>query len=174
MSFLRLLRSITDNALDKILIILMSIISLLVFVQVLLRYIFHAPLMGIEELLLFPTSWLFMLGAVRASSEKTQIVARVLEIFSKSPRFISGIRVIASVMSTIVLLWLFRWGYDYFKYLMRVHKESPVLYIPTIFYEIMVFIALALMIIFTLVELYEHICHFKAGTAEALRMEGDE
>lgn len=174
MSFLRLLRSITDKALDRMLIILISIISLLVFVQVLLRYVFHAPLMGIEELLLFPTTWLFMLGAVRASSEKTQIVARVLEIFSNSPRFISGIRTIASIMSTCVLLWLLRWGYDYFKYLMRVHKESPVLYIPTIFYEIMVFIALILMTIFTLVELYDNIRHFKAGTVEALRMEGDE
>ena len=31
-------------------------------VQIVLRYVFHAPLMGVEELLYFPTIWLYLLG----------------------------------------------------------------------------------------------------------------
>ena len=72
------LRRGVDKLQDALLVVLITTVSLLVFVQVVLRYVFHAPLMGIEELLLFPTTWLFMIGAVKASSEKTQIVARVL------------------------------------------------------------------------------------------------
>ncbi|MBR1671502.1 MAG: TRAP transporter small permease subunit [Fretibacterium sp.] len=174
MAIYKRLRQMTDTLLDGLLIVLISVVALLVFIQVLLRYVFHAPLMGIEELLLFPTTWLFMLGAVRASSEKTQIVARVLEIFSSSPRFISGLRAIAAIASTAVLLWLSKWGYDYLKYLLRMQKESPTLYIPTIWYEAMVFAALVLMVVYTLIELCEHVRHFLAGTAEALKQEGDE
>lgn len=49
---------------------LMSLATLLVFIQVLLRYVFKAPLMGIEELLLFPSIWLYMVGGANASFKK--------------------------------------------------------------------------------------------------------
>ena len=169
-----LLCKVTDSLENWLLVILISVVSLLGFVQVILRYIFHAPLMGIEELLLFPTAWLFMLGTVRASAEKSQIVARVLEIFLKSPRAISALRTFAAILSTGVLLWLSKWGYESLRYLLRMQKESPTLYIPTIWYEAMVFIALVLMIIYTILELKEHIRHFMAGTAKQFKQEGDD
>jgi TRAP-type C4-dicarboxylate transport system permease small subunit len=167
------LRNAADGLMDWLLVILISIVALLVFVQVILRYIFHAPLMGIEELLLFPTTWLFMIGAVRASSEKTQIVARVLEVFLKTPRAISLVRTIASFFTCMVLLWLSYWGYDYFKYLLRMQKESPTLYLPTIWYEGTVFIALILMFVYSLIEMFENFNHFKNGTAATLQQEGE-
>ena len=48
-------------------------IAILVFIQVILRYVLHHPLMGIEELLLFPTIWLYFLGSANASVEHTHI-----------------------------------------------------------------------------------------------------
>ncbi len=167
------LRRTADRLEDIILVLLITIVALLVFIQVVLRYIFHAPLMGIEELLLFPTTWLFMIGAVKASSEKTQIVARVLEVFLKTPRSVSTVRAIASFFTCSVLAWLIRWGYDYFKYLIRMEKESPTLYLPTIWYEGLVFVALILMLAYSFVELCEHISHLKHGTAANLRQEGE-
>lgn len=163
------LRRWADTLWDALLIVLITLVSLLVFVQLMLRYVFHAPLMGIEELLLFPTTWLFMVGAVRASSEKSQIVARVLEIFLKSRRSVCALRSIAAVASCAVLGWLSMWGYDYLKYLLRMEKESPTLYLPTIWYEGLVFCALVLMLLYTAVEFFE--CArgiFDSETAEKL------
>ena len=167
------LRRTVDKLQDILLVLLITVVASLVFVQVVLRYIFHAPLMGIEELLLFPTTWLFMIGAVKASSKKTQIVARVLEVFLKEPRSISSVRAIASFFTCSVLAWLIRWGYDYFKYLIRMKKESPTPYLPTIWYEGLVFVALILMFIYSFVELCEHIGHLRHGTAASLRQEGE-
>ena len=92
---------VTESALY----VLMLGITALVFVQVILRYVLRAPLMGIEELLLFPTVWLYMLGGVNASSQRTQIVCRVLEIFFKTRRPIAVIRMAGSVISVIVLIF---------------------------------------------------------------------
>lgn len=167
------LRHAADKLQDVLLVLLITIVASLVFIQVVLRYIFHAPLMGIEELLLFPTTWLFMIGAVKASSEKTQIVARVLEVFLKTPRSISAVRAVASFFTCSVLVWLARWGYDYFKYLIRMEKESPTLYLPTIWYEGLVFVALILMFAYSVVEMCEHIGHLRHGTAASLRQEGE-
>lgn len=153
---------IVNIALDWALPVLITGVTLLVFIQVLLRYVFNAPLMGIEELMLFPTTWLYLFGAVKASSEKTQIVARVFEIFLKTQKSVYLLRAVAAAVSCVVLIWLTRWGYDYLKYTLRVQKESPTLYIPTIRYESAVFISFVLMLLYSLYEIVEYVKLYRA------------
>jgi len=136
---------VTESALYA----LMLAITVLVFVQVILRYVLRAPLMGIEEILLFPTVWLFMLGGVNASSQRTQIVCRVLEIFFKTRRPVAFIRLAGSVISVIVAAWLTYWAYDYFLYALRVPRVSATLYIPLIYAESAVFFCMILMTFYT-------------------------
>jgi TRAP-type C4-dicarboxylate transport system permease small subunit len=117
--------------------------------QVVMRYIFEMPVMGLEEVLVFPTLWLYFLGSVNASREDTQIKANVLDVFLKSDRSKLIVRVIADIMSLVVCSWLTWWAWRYFRYALRVWKESPTLYIPTFYAECSVFIGLMLMAIFT-------------------------
>jgi len=145
---------------------LLVAISVMVFIQVLLRYVFKAPLMGIEELLLFPTVWLYFIGGMNASLERSQIVARVLEVFVKKDKAIYLIRTIASVLSLGVACWLTYWGYDFLKYSLRVDKVSPTLYIPTIYADALVFVGLVFMTFYTLLEIFHNYAIFQRGTAE--------
>jgi TRAP-type C4-dicarboxylate transport system permease small subunit len=162
------LRAWADKILDLSLPVLITGVTLLVFIQVLLRYIFNAPLMGIEELLIFPTTWLYMCGAIKASSEKTQIVARVLEIFFRRQKIVYLLRAIAAFFAGVVLIWLIRWGWDYFTYVLRVWKESPTLYIPTFWYEGLVFFALAFIFAFTVLEVVEYLKLYRATPQSVL------
>ena len=73
--------SVLDKVLDWINVFSLLSVAVLMFVQVILRYVLKMPLMGIEELCYFPTVWLYLFAAVKASSERGQLVARVLEIF---------------------------------------------------------------------------------------------
>ena len=73
--------SMLDKVLDWINVFSLLSVAVLMFVQVILRYVLKMPLMGIEELCYFPTVWLYLFAAVKASSERGQLVARVLEIF---------------------------------------------------------------------------------------------
>ncbi|MDL2267033.1 TRAP transporter small permease subunit [Desulfovibrio sp. OttesenSCG-928-G15] len=162
--------NLVDRLLDWSLPVLITSVTLLVFVQVLLRYVFNAPLMGIEELLMFPTTWLYMFGAIKASSEKTQIVARVLEIFLARQRSVYLLRAIGAAASTAVLLWVMKWGYDFFRYSLRVWKESPTLYIPTFWYEGVVFVSLVFILIYTICEVIECLSLYK-NTPDSLLVE---
>jgi TRAP-type C4-dicarboxylate transport system permease small subunit len=160
--------SVAEKILSFLCILSLLLLCGLVCIQVLLRYVFRAPLMGIEELLLFPTTWLYLLGAVKASQEKSQIIARVLEIFLKKERSVYILRTIASVLSTVVLVWLVYWGYDYWKYLIRMQKVSPMLFIPMIYSEALVFISLTLITFYTVIESFENYFLFRTTPADRL------
>ena len=125
--------------------ILISTVALMAFYQVVMRYIFEIPVMGLEEMMVYPTLWLYFLGSVNASREDTQIKANVLDVFLKTDRAKLIVRVMADVMSVVVSAWLTYWAYDYFRYALRVWKESPTLYVPTFYAECSVFIGLVLM-----------------------------
>lgn len=136
--------------------ILISTVAAMEFYQVVMRYIMELPVMGLEELLVYPTLWLYFLGSVNASREDTQIKANVLDVFLKTKKAKLKVRVIADFMSVIVSGWLTYWAWDYFRYALRVWKESPTLYIPTFYAECAVFIGLVFMTFFALKYLAKH------------------
>ncbi|WP_146491195.1 TRAP transporter small permease [Vibrio sp. T20] len=127
---------------------LIASVALMQFVQVVTRYIFEVPIMGLEESMVIPTIWLYMLGAVNASRENSQIRANVLEIFIKSERGHTILALVGEIISFIISSWLTYWAWDYVKYAWRVWKESPTLYIPTFYHECSVFIGLLLITLF--------------------------
>lgn len=143
--------------------LLMMGVTLLVFVQVLLRYVLRAPLMGIEELLLFPTIWLYMLGGAAASWERTHISCGILTLYINTPRSKAIFDIVKNTLSVVVCAWLLYWAHWYFSYSLRVMKESATLYIPLVFGESAIFVGLLLMLIYTLVELGDEIVKLIRG-----------
>jgi len=136
---------------------LICIVALGQFVQVVTRYILQVPVMGLEETMLYPTLWLYILGAVNASRENTHIRANVLEIFLKTDRQHTILAIIGEVISLVVGLWLLSWAWDFTRYAWRVWKESPTLYIPTFYSDVALVIGLALMMLYTAINMYGHI-----------------
>lgn len=128
---------------------LISLVALFQFVQVLTRYVFEMPVMGLEEMALIPTIWLYVLGSVNASREDTQIRANVLEIFLKTDRNRALLQAFSDLISIVISVWMTWWAWKYFSYALRVWKETPTLYIPTFTYESALFIGLVLMTLFT-------------------------
>lgn len=137
--------------------VLVSLLALGQFVQVITRYILEIPVMGLEEVLVYPTLWLYMLGAVNASRENTQIRANVLDLFLKSPFSHRVLAAISDLISLIVGCWLFYWIWDFAKYILRVQKESPTLYWPTVYADFSLVIGMALILIFTAVHLIKQL-----------------
>ena len=142
-----------------VLTILISTVAAMEFYQVVMRYIFEVPVMGLEEALVYPTLWLYFLGSVNASREDTQIKANVLDVFLKTRRAKLKVRVIADIMALVVSLWLTWWSWEYFRYALRVWKESPTLYIPTFYAECALFIGLVLMTLYAAYYLFRNSQH---------------
>ncbi len=134
------------------------------FVQVITRYVLEIPVMGLEESLLYPTMWLYMLGAVNASRENTHIRANVLEIFLKTKTAHTVLAIIGEVCSLVVGCWLTYWAWDFIKYSHRVWKESPTLYIPTFYVDVALLLGLIAMMLYTFGHLIQHIKQLKQPT----------
>ena len=136
---------------------LIGIVALGQFVQVITRYVFQVPVMGLEETMLYPTLWLYILGAVNASRENTHIRANVLEIFLTTKQQHTVLAIVGEIISLVVGLWLLSWAWDYTRYAWRVWKESPTLYIPTFYSDVALLAGLALMMLYTAWHLFRHI-----------------
>ncbi|MFT5708178.1 MAG: TRAP-type C4-dicarboxylate transport system permease small subunit [Oceanospirillaceae bacterium] len=128
---------------------LICLVAMAQFAQVITRYVLEIPVMGMEELIMYPILWLYMLGAVNASRENSHIRANVLDVFIKSPRKLAIIAIIADLLSIVVLVWLMYWAWDFTQYILKVGKESPTLYLPTFYADISLIIGLALMALYT-------------------------
>lgn len=131
---------------------MMVMLLLLVFVQVILRA-FNAPLMGIEELLILPTIWLYMLGSANASQERSQISVDILEVFMKNQTVLTIIHVIKNIVSLIIGIVLTYWMFNFLMYSFDLWKLSPLLSMPMFFIESALFVGLALMTLYTFVDL---------------------
>ncbi|WP_290920623.1 TRAP transporter small permease subunit [Halodesulfovibrio sp.] len=140
--------------------ILLSSVAILQFIQVIWRYILQAPLMGLDDILIYPTLWLYLLGSVNASREDTQIKANVLDVFLKTDRSKLSVRIVADIMTVIVSAWLTTWAWDYFRYAFRVWKETPTIYLPTFYAECALFLGLLFMTLFGLQHLVRNIRRF--------------
>ena len=60
-----------------------SIVGILIFTEVFLRYVLGSPLFGIEELILFIGMWLYFMGASYGAFERTHIKAELINIWAK-------------------------------------------------------------------------------------------
>lgn len=142
---------------------LICIVALGQFVQVITRYVLQVPLMGLEETMLYPTLWLYILGSVNASRENTHIRANVLEIFITTNRAHTILAIVGEIISLIVGLWLLSWAWEYTQYAWRAWRESPTLYIPTFYSDIALLIGLGLMMVYTAWHLWRHIRSLRTG-----------
>ncbi|SIO43879.1 TRAP-type C4-dicarboxylate transport system, small permease component [Rhodovulum sp. ES.010] len=145
---------------------LIGIVALGQFVQVITRYVLQVPVMGLEETMLYPTLWLYMLGAVNASRENTHIRANVLEIVLKTPRQHTILAIVGEIISLIVGLWLLSWAWEYTRYAWRVWKESPTLYIPTFYSDVALVVGITLMMIYTAWHLWGHVRSLSRGAVQ--------
>lgn len=152
-----------DRLAKYLLTALICIVALGQCVQVITRYVLQMPVMGLEETMLYPTLWLYMLGAVNASRENTHIRANVLEIVLKNDRQHTILAIIGEFISLVVGLWLLSWAWEFTQYAWRVWKESPTLYIPTFYSDVALVAGLLLMMVYTAINMYGHIRVLRRG-----------
>lgn len=151
-SYVRKLFGLIKGGQELVASLLMVFLPILVCIQVVLRYVFEAPLMGIEELMLFPIIWLYMIGGANASMDRSHISCGILTLYIKKPFSIAMFHSVKSLISVVVSVWLTYWAYWFFDYSFSMWKESDLLYIPMFYAESAVFVGLVLMTGYSIAE----------------------
>lgn len=76
-------------------------LTALMFTQVLLRYVFNSPFVGIEELALLLGAWSYFLGLAYVTRNGEHIHGGIVTLLTKNPKVIQGIRLFMSLASII-------------------------------------------------------------------------
>ena len=134
-------------------------LTLLVLVQVVIRYFLKVPLVGgaVEELTLYVIFWFYFLGAVYSTYNRTYIKGGVVEALFKKPR-VQGYFQIGAAAIPLAISCLFAvWGYQEFLWNLEVHKRTIILFLPQAFSYLSIFAGFALMSLYFLTGLIESV-----------------
>lgn len=146
-----------DKSFRIILTLLLVAVAGIQFSQVITRYVLGVPFVGLQDLLMYPVLWLYILGSVNASREDQQIRANVLEIFLKTEWAKKVQLIISDIISLIIAGWLTFWAWDFFMYSLKVEKMTPVLYLPTVYSDAALFLGLLAMCAFTVINIVKRL-----------------
>lgn len=103
---------------------------ILIFAQVWMRYIFHLPLLWVEEVAVTPAFWMYMTGAAYAAYNRTHIKVDLVEIAVKSPRRRLMVRFLVSLITLSFALLFLWWGYQFFAWDLEHKPETATLRYP--------------------------------------------
>ena len=132
------------------------VITVLVFIEVMLRYVFESPLFGIEELIVVIAMWLYFIGASLGAYDRTHIKADVIHVWVKSARGMAIIHTINSVITVTLSAIMAVWCYDYFIFGIEMGGATPALRLPLVIPQSAVFVGAILMTIYFFVELVDN------------------
>lgn len=118
--------------------------------EVIVRYVVKAPLMGIEELMVFPIIWLYLLGGANASYEKSHIECGILTLYIKKERSMLIFDAIKRTLCLIILTWLSGWGIQFFNYSLKVWKIADITSAPLFYANLALTVGFLLMTIYAL------------------------
>ena len=126
MNFLRLLN---ENIEKWLVTIFLSIMSVVVFVQVIMRYAFGSSLSWSEELARYLAIWLIYIGVSYAAKECRHVSVTLIELFT-SRRTSIYINVIANIIFFLFALVLVYYGTTLLMRTARMGQISPALALP--------------------------------------------
>lgn len=78
--------------------------------EVVMRYVFKSSLMGVEEVMVFPIIWLYMLGGANASYEKSHIECGILTLYIKKEHSMLIFNLVKRIICVVILAWITYWS----------------------------------------------------------------
>jgi TRAP-type C4-dicarboxylate transport system permease small subunit len=127
-----------------------------VFLEVIMRYFFQAPLVGIEELAAYIAFWLYFIGGSYGAYERSHISADLSQLLFKSKLSYAKSHFVTSLISALSILYILPWAYDYVKWSFDMNEQSRSTFLgssfPVVYFQASVLIGLALMCFYFSVE----------------------
>lgn len=136
---------------EAVLIITTTACVLILCAEVVLRYVFESDLFGYEEILVIFSMWMYFLGASYAMYKKTHINADMVSlILQKRQIALSYIKVLVSLLTTIIAIVLVVWASKFFVWAITKHGTSTSLRIPLIYSQSAILIGYILIAFYSL------------------------
>jgi len=109
-----------------------AVVTLTVVLQVVLRYIFKAPLFGLEELSRLIAVWVYFLGAIFGIKQDSHVQGDVAGLLFNTPRSMSVIKTITWCLSLLLCLLFLYHSAKYSAWLYGTGERTTGLWWPRI------------------------------------------
>lgn len=100
-SILERLESLLDFSLKALMILTGLGLAIIMFAQVIMRYVLESPFAGIEEAAILMAVWIYFLGMGYATKERAHIHGGIVNLVVSDPFKIEMIRFVVSIICTI-------------------------------------------------------------------------
>jgi len=117
----------------------------LIFAQVWMRYVFHIPMLWVEEIAVTPAFWVYMMGAAYAVYERSHIKVDVVELAVRNPKRRLWIRFVSSLITLGLAMLFVWWGYQFFVSDLAFKIQTATLRYPMIYGRCSIFFAAGIM-----------------------------
>lgn len=136
---------------QKILLATLSVVvSVLMVVEVITRFVLHSPLFGLEEVTLICMMWIYMIGAVVASHNRAHLNAEMVAIATSNQRLRKIIQTSATFITLVIAGFILTWSYSLFAWGMEKQQGTPVFRIPWVVSQSSLFFASIMFLIYLL------------------------
>ena len=129
------------------------LVTVLIVLGVVLRYLLNADLFGIEEILIILAFWLYFMGSAYGSYEGSHIRADIYKVFLKNPKAVKLINLLTLSISSFTSAVFTIWGFKYVLWGLQKGAKSPGWRIPQVIPQSSIFFGFLLMTVYFSVHL---------------------
>ena len=131
-----------------------------------MRSAFNAPLLGLEEMILFCVMWLYMLGAVLASRDRSHLSADFVSAFIHNVRIKNALQMTAKLVSMVAVVAFVVWSFDLLHWGLTMQQSTPVFRLPLYLSQASVFVASLCFLLYQLRDLISDLVDHSEKSAE--------
>ena len=150
------------------------IFTLLVFAQVIMRYLLDVPMYGVEEVAVFSAVWLYFIGGAHGAYARGHISASLIEILLPKGVGRRLIRLVSSLATTVLAGWMTLWALQYLEWTIRKGTMSVELGVKMVWVHTSIPIGLTLMTLYFLLEFIEDALTLARGSKTRFPIMGAE
>jgi TRAP-type C4-dicarboxylate transport system permease small subunit len=121
-----------------------------------------------EEITGHTAVWLYMIGAAYGTYDRSHIKAEFIHLIIKKPVILRSFRILASVVSILICIFMTIWSYEYVNWSLARHEVTPALHWPTVYFQIPILISSLLMTLYFFIEMVDLARNMHGHQAEAI------
>lgn len=148
MRILKGIDTFLSGSMKTIIIIVTVMATFTMFLQVVARYVFEISISGLDELTGHTAVWLYLMGAAYGTYDRSHIKADMMHMFVKNEKILAVSRTLANIVAIVVSVYMTVWSYGYIKWSILKHEVTPTLQIPTVVFQVSIFIGALLMVLY--------------------------
>lgn len=139
------------------LVITCALFSIIVIVQIVVRYFLLVPMHGLEEIAVYAAVWTYFIGGAYGAYERSHISASLMEMMIAGESARNWIKVLANAITVVVAVWTTVWTFKYFQWSLQLEPKSLELQAPLYWVHASMFVGLGLMAFYFAIELADNL-----------------